>query len=121
MTGFYGLKSENRDITKLVDDLSLIDILEGTFKCPSLGKEKGKKSANADDKLTSSVRKAFSVLQPLRRGQSQNIAEIDICEDKKMSSVLSSASVAESGAEGDYRDILVDPSSSNEVGLEEYL
>ncbi|XP_030538032.1 uncharacterized protein LOC115746419 isoform X2 [Rhodamnia argentea] len=113
--GFYGLKSDNRDITKLVDDLSLIDILEGTCKCPSLGKEKGKKSANADDKLTQSVRKAFSVLQPLRRGQSQNIAEIDICEDKKMSSVLSSVSIAESGAEGDFRETYsVDPSSSNE-------
>ncbi|XP_056173752.1 uncharacterized protein LOC115692282 isoform X3 [Syzygium oleosum] len=113
--GFYGLKSDNRDITKLVDDLSLIDILEGTFKCPSLGKEKGKKSANADDKLTQSVRKACSVLQPLRRGQSQNLAEIEICEDKKISSVLSSASLAESGAEGDYRDMYsVDPSSSNE-------
>ncbi|KAI6707181.1 hypothetical protein NL676_010143 [Syzygium grande] len=113
--GFYGLKSDNRDITKLVDDLSLIDILEGTFKCPSLGKEKGKKSANADDKLTQSVRKACSVLQPLRRGQSQNLAEIEICEDKKISSVLSSASLAESAAEGDYRDMYsVDPSSSNE-------
>lgn len=113
--GFYGLKSDNRDITKLVDDLSLIDILGGTCKCPSLGKEKGKKSANADDKLTQSVRKACSVLEPLRRGQSQNLAEVDICEDKKISSVLSSTSLAESGAEGDYRDMYsVDPSSSNE-------
>ncbi|KAF8031340.1 hypothetical protein BT93_D0507 [Corymbia citriodora subsp. variegata] len=111
--GFYGLKSDNRDITKLVDDLSLSDILEGRFKCPSLGK--GKKSANADDKLTQSVRKACSVLQPLRRGQSQNLAETDICEDKKVSCMLSSVSLAESGTEGDYRDTYsVDPSSSNE-------
>ncbi|CAH2048277.1 unnamed protein product [Thlaspi arvense] len=38
--GAYGLKPEINDVTKLIEDLSLKKLLEGSCECPSLGKGK---------------------------------------------------------------------------------
>ncbi|KAJ4826154.1 hypothetical protein Tsubulata_037355 [Turnera subulata] len=81
--GLYGLKTDVRDITNLVDDLSLNELLDGTYKCPSLGKEKGKTAANTSENVLHSVRKACSILQPCRPAQLQSSAELDSCSNEK--------------------------------------
>ncbi|CAN0841188.1 hypothetical protein LINGRAHAP2_LOCUS3140 [Linum grandiflorum] len=77
VTAVYGLKAELHDITKLVDDLSLNDLLSGTYQCCRVGKEKGKKAANSTECLLRSFTKACSVLQVPKPSLSQNVAEID--------------------------------------------
>ncbi|KAJ0106080.1 hypothetical protein Patl1_17630 [Pistacia atlantica] len=82
--GAYGLKSDIDDITKHVDDLSLRDLLDGTYKCPSLGKDKGKKATNMNESFVQSVRKACSILPLAKPPQSQNFTEVDSCTNKKL-------------------------------------
>ncbi|KAJ0265693.1 Uncharacterized protein HA466_0019360 [Hirschfeldia incana] len=74
--GAYGLKPEINDVTKLVEDLSLNKLLEGSFECP-LGKDKMKKRENTNDTLLSVVRSVWSLLPTRRPVQSQTSAELD--------------------------------------------
>ncbi|XP_057810457.1 uncharacterized protein LOC131024914 [Salvia miltiorrhiza] len=76
--GMYGLKPDVFDITKLVNELPLHDLLSGNYTSPSISKDKGKKSASSNNDLMQSVRKACSVLQAKKGLQGQNCAEIDI-------------------------------------------
>ncbi|KAG5382804.1 hypothetical protein IGI04_034274 [Brassica rapa subsp. trilocularis] len=65
--GAYGLKPDINDVTKLVEDLSLNKLLEGSYECPPLGKDKMKKlDKTNNDTLLSVVRNVWSVL-PTRR------------------------------------------------------
>lgn len=118
-SGVYGLKSDSHDVTKLVDDLPLNELLYGNYQSPSLGKEKGKKATAVNESFLHSVRKSCSILQLPRPVQSQNISEIDSCSNKKMSMwLLSSVSVEASGVNGDSGDSsMIDMSSSNKVSL----
>ncbi|XVF10510.1 hypothetical protein REPUB_Repub07fG0189100 [Reevesia pubescens] len=102
--GLYGLKADVHDVTKLVEDLSLNELLDGSYECPSLGKEKGRKAANTTENFLHSVRKAWSIL-PLRRVQSQNFTDIDNSLHKKMS-MHPSSSISLSGSciNGDKED-----------------
>ncbi|CAL8157367.1 unnamed protein product [Prunus armeniaca] len=115
--GVHGLKSDNHDVTKLVDDVLLNELLDGTCKCPSLDKGKGKKPANVNDSFLHSVRKASFVLQLPRSVQPQHIAEVDSNSDKIMSPwPLSTSSVVTSGVNGDKGEpVITDLSSCNEV------
>ncbi|XP_031249622.1 uncharacterized protein LOC116107497 isoform X1 [Pistacia vera] len=103
--GAYGLKSDIDDITKHVDDLSLRDLLDGTYKCPSLGKDKGKKATNMNESFVQSVRKACSILPLAKPPQSQNFTEVDSCTNKKLvtcpSSSISSVSSSVDVDKGD--------------------
>ncbi|XP_012086811.1 uncharacterized protein LOC105645742 isoform X2 [Jatropha curcas] len=81
--GLYGLKTDVHDITKLVDNLSLNELLQGTYKCPSLGKEKEKIATNTMEDILHSVRKACSILQLSRSAQFQNFAEVDSFSNEK--------------------------------------
>ncbi|CAB4310414.1 unnamed protein product [Prunus armeniaca] len=114
--GVHGLKSDNHDVTKLVDDVLLNELLDGTCKCPSLDKGKGKKPANVNDSFLHSVRKASFVLQLPRSVQPQHIAEVDSNSDKIMSPwPLSTSSVVTSGVNGDKGEpVITDLSSCNE-------
>ncbi|EEC72881.1 hypothetical protein OsI_06660 [Oryza sativa Indica Group] len=60
--GTHGLRSDIRDITNHIENLSLSELLNGTYKYSSLGREKGKKVLRTKDELLVSVRKAFSML-----------------------------------------------------------
>ncbi|PQQ16641.1 uncharacterized protein Pyn_26891 [Prunus yedoensis var. nudiflora] len=115
--GVHGLKSDNHDVTKLVDDVLLNELLDGTCKCPSLDKGKGKKPANVNDSFLHSVRKASFVLRLPRSVQPQHIAEVDSNSDKIMSPwPLSTSSVVTSGVNGDKGEpVITDLSSCNEV------
>ncbi|XP_054810280.1 uncharacterized protein LOC129311832 [Prosopis cineraria] len=100
--GLYGLKHDIHDVTKPVEEPTLDELLKGTFDCPSLGKDKGKKTSNISDNFLSSVRKACSILHVLKSVQPQSMAEIDSSSSRKMSaSESSSVCVVESG---DNRD-----------------
>ncbi|BBH03407.1 hypothetical protein Prudu_014272 [Prunus dulcis] len=114
--GVHGLKSDNHDVTKLVDDVLLNELLDGTCKCPSLDKGKGKKPANVNDSFLHSVRKASFVLPLPRSVQPQHIAEVDSNSDKIMSPwPLSTSSVVTSGVNGDKGEpVITDLSSCNE-------
>ena len=101
LKGLYGLKHDTHDVTKLVDEQPLDELLRGTFDCPSLCKDKGKKAPNVNEGFLSSIRKACSILFP-KPGQSQNMAEMDNSSNKKMSGCqMSSSSVGESSGNGD--------------------
>lgn len=95
--GIYGLKLDTQDTTKLMDDPPLNDLLDGTYKCSSLVKDKGKKAANLNDDFLNSVRKSFSALHLSRPVQSQNIADMDNCSNKKMSTCLSGSVSGDKG------------------------
>lgn len=102
MSGLYGLKTDVHDITELIDDLSLNDLLDGIHKCASLGKEKGRKLTNVNENIMNSIRKACPILQPPRSSQSQSYMEIDTCSSEKMPLYNStSVSVALNGENGD--------------------
>lgn len=73
----YGLKPDVFDITKLVNELPLHDLLSGNYTSPTISKDKGKKSASSNNDLMQSVRKACSVLQAQKGLQVQNCPEID--------------------------------------------
>lgn len=105
MSGAYGLKSDIDDITKHVDDLSLRDLLDGTYKCPSLGKDKGKKATNVNESFGQSVRKACSILSLAKPPQSQSFTEMDSCTNKKLVTCPpSSISSLSSGVDVDKGD-----------------
>ncbi|GAV76139.1 hypothetical protein CFOL_v3_19614 [Cephalotus follicularis] len=106
--GVHGLKLDIDDLTKLVDDMSLNELLDGTFECPRLGKDKGKKAANMNTNILDSIRKAYSVLPHPRPIQSQNGTETDSSSFKKMPTFVVS------GANGDEEDpCTTDPYSCN--------
>ncbi|XP_024031978.1 uncharacterized protein LOC21390118 isoform X2 [Morus notabilis] len=113
--GVYGLKSDNHDVTKLIEDLPLNELLCGNYESPSLGKDKGKKAASGTETFLHSVRKACSTLVLPRSVQLQTNAETDSCINKKMSPwLLSSVSNEASGVNGDIGDSsAIDMCSSN--------
>ncbi|XP_028807185.1 uncharacterized protein LOC114761899 [Neltuma alba] len=100
--GLYGLKHDIHDVTKLMEEPTLDELLKGTFDCPSLGKDKGKKTSNITEQFFSSVRKSCSILHVPKAVQSQCTAEIDSSSNRKMSaSESSSVCVGQSGDNGD--------------------
>ncbi|TYI53721.1 hypothetical protein E1A91_D11G024400v1 [Gossypium mustelinum] len=110
--GLYGLKSDDiHDVTELVEDLSLNELLDGIYEHPILGIEKGRKATNTTENFLHSVKKVFSVL-PLRRVQSQNVTDMDSSSHKKTPLCpLSSVSIPACSANGDKEDTCsVDPS-----------
>ncbi|KAF8049357.1 hypothetical protein N665_2228s0002 [Sinapis alba] len=118
--GAYGLKPEINDVTKLVEDLSLNKLLEGSYECPSLGKDKMKKLENTNDALLSVVRNVWSVLPTKRPVQSQTSAELDACISRSLESPSSISatvngenSVKVNALDGDlsssYKDHCVNP------------
>lgn len=110
--GLYGLKSDDiHDVTELVEDLSLNELLDGIYEHPILGIEKGRKATNTTENFLHSVKKVFSVL-PLRRVQSQNVTDMDSSSHKKMPLCpLSSVSIPACSANSDKEDTYsVDPS-----------
>lgn len=85
--GAYGLKPDINDVTKLVEDLSLNKLLEGSYECPPLGKDKMKKlDKTNNDTLLSVVRNVWSVLPTRRPVQSQISAELDACISRSLES-----------------------------------
>ncbi|KAI9173702.1 hypothetical protein LWI28_005102 [Acer negundo] len=103
--GLYGLKSDVNDVTNLVDGLSLKDLLDGSYDCPSLNKDKGNKAANKNENFLLSVRKACTILPRSKPVQSPNYAEMDSSSNNNLLvSPPSSVSLVSSGVNSDQRD-----------------
>lgn len=86
--GVYGSKPDIYDLTKHVDELSLNGLLDGSHKCPSFTKDKGKKVANLNENILHSVREACSILRLQKPIQPQNFAGIDDTYNQKVSTCL---------------------------------
>lgn len=104
--GIYGLKPDLHDISKLMDDISLDELFDGTYKCPDLGKDKGKKAAHLTDNILDSVKKVCSVIRLPGMQHAKQVEEIDIQFNKKipLSSSPSNTSVV-NGTDGDENSL----------------
>lgn len=109
------MKPEINDVTKLIEDLSLNKLLEGSYECPSLAKDKKKKLENDNDSLLSVVRNVWSILPTRKPIQSQSSAELDACISRTLGSP-SSLSATLNGENSDKLNALNgDLSSSSKV------
>ncbi|XP_010261397.1 PREDICTED: uncharacterized protein LOC104600240 isoform X2 [Nelumbo nucifera] len=104
LLGIYGLKSDIHDITKHVDELSLNELFDDNYKCPSLCQDKGKKATNTSENILNLVRKACSILQFQRHAQSQNVVDIDSNNRKTSPWPLSSESCVKNSVDCDKGD-----------------
>ncbi|KAL3499293.1 hypothetical protein ACH5RR_038386 [Cinchona calisaya] len=73
----YGSKSNTFDVTKLVDELPLNELLDGSYNYLTLAKDKGKAVENSNENLLQSVRKACSLLRLQNPVHTQNSADTD--------------------------------------------
>lgn len=60
--GIYGLKSDLHDVTKHMEELSLDELLDGSYNYPKICPEKGKRTLHGNENIILSVRKACSIL-----------------------------------------------------------
>ncbi|XP_020677307.1 uncharacterized protein LOC110095923 isoform X1 [Dendrobium catenatum] len=74
--GTHGSKSDIHDIAKNLDELSLCELLDGSYKFPKLLVDKGKKYSNSNDSILLSVRKACSILCPPPHGIAENASNL---------------------------------------------
>nr|XP_043607791.1 uncharacterized protein LOC122579647 isoform X2 [Erigeron canadensis] len=75
--GVYGLKHDICDFEKHVDEVSLNELLDGSYKCPESVKEKEKKPEVLIGSILPSVREACSVLQLQKHNQTPTVAAVD--------------------------------------------
>lgn len=78
--GVYGSKHDICDFAKNVDEVSLNELLDGSYKCPDSIKEKEKKTEILNGSILVSVREACSILQlqkPSQTSQTPNVASVD--------------------------------------------
>ncbi|KAK9147372.1 hypothetical protein Scep_006129 [Stephania cephalantha] len=81
--GIYGLRSDIHDVTKHVDEVSLNDLLDGSYKWCNQYPVRGKKAGNANENIVNLVRNACSILQPLRTVRQQSNIELESISNKK--------------------------------------
>lgn len=116
-SGVYGSRPDSEDVTKRLDELLLDDLLDGSYKCPSLMKDKGKKSSNSSSNLLNSVGEVWSILQK-RKAKPQAVeTDFGYYRDNMPSCLLNSGPVTLK-SETDKGDIdMADLSSSQKVSL----
>lgn len=121
-SGVYGSRPDLEDVTKHVDELSLKELLDGSYNCPSFTKDKGKKSTNSNSNILHSVRDVWSILQT--RKVKPQIVEIDCgyYRDNIPSCLLTSGSSVASKSGSDKQDTsMTDLSSCQKVSLKRNL
>ena len=92
-SGMYGLKPEFHNISKFVEDISLDQLLDGSYKSPTDGKDKARKPANVNENILDSVLKAFSILRLHGLQKEKQTEEMDIHVDKKISLISSHSNI----------------------------
>lgn len=80
----YGSKSNIFDVSKHVDELPLNELLDGSYNCPSLVKDKGKGTKDSNESILNSVTKACSLLRLQSPVEAQNSAERDNSYNQKV-------------------------------------
>lgn len=88
--GSHGFKSDTHDIVKQLEELSLFDLLNGSYQYSMLPMDKGKKSSNSIDNILYSVRKACSILCPPPHALVENGNNSKACQDPSFSTGSSS-------------------------------
>ncbi|XP_058086612.1 uncharacterized protein LOC131233813 [Magnolia sinica] len=113
--GIYGLKSDIHDVAKLVDELSLNELLDGSYKFPASCQQKGKKASNSYENIVCSVKKACSILSHHNAVESLNLVELDGSGNRRMNAcVLSSSSrVTSRNDEDTSKDICMEDLASS--------
>ena len=96
--GTHGLKPDVHDVTKLTDDISLDELLDGSYKCSNLGKDMENKVANGNANILDSVTKACSVLRlrGLQHGKQAEESDINVEKNIPLLSSPSNRSAANS-------------------------
>lgn len=100
----YGLRPDVFDITKHVNELSLHELIRGSYTCPCIAKDKGKKVTSSNNDLLRSVRNACSVLQAQKVLQAQNCTEIDNSCVRRVSTGLVTVTSAVGQTDGQKGD-----------------
>lgn len=112
--GVYGSKHDMCDFAKNVDEVSLNELLDGSYKCPNSIKEKEKKTENLNGSILVSVREACSILQLQKAGQTSqtpNVGPVDGNQNHNASSSCLPNAAMNDDNKGDTGD----PSSCNKV------
>ncbi|XP_074264787.1 uncharacterized protein LOC141587234 [Silene latifolia] len=100
--GMYGLKPDVHDVTKLMVDISLDELLDGTYQCPTIGKDERTRTPSLNNNVLDSVRKVFSLIRPQGLQQDKQTEELDIQAIKKIPSSSSpSSNSVENVSDGD--------------------
>lgn len=113
MSGSYGLKSDIKDISNLLEDISLDDLLNGNSKYLKLRQDKEKQVPDTKETFEHLVRRAFSVLPAGKHLRHPRLSDMD---SKKTPSSSVSPPIAASFGITDQADISeVTMSSCNKV------
>ncbi|KAK8939582.1 hypothetical protein KSP40_PGU015786 [Platanthera guangdongensis] len=83
ISGSHGFKSDTHDIIKQLEELSLFDLLNGSYQFSMLPVDKGKKSSNSNDSILLSVRKACSILCPPAHALAENSSNSKACQSSQ--------------------------------------
>ncbi|KAJ0811179.1 hypothetical protein HanPSC8_Chr17g0747881 [Helianthus annuus] len=108
--GVYGSKHDIRDLVKHVEDVSLNELLDGSYKCPNSVKVKEKSTEALNGSILQSVREACSVLHLQKLSQTPKVPAADTTYNYSASSFLPNTSTNDEN-KGDAAD----PSPSNKV------
>lgn len=117
-SGVYGSKHDICDFGKHVDEVSLNELLDGSYKCPDSMKDKEKKTEAVNGRILLSVREACSILQlkkPGQTSQTPNVTPVD--GNHNASSSLPNAAISGANMNDDNKGDAGDPSSCKKVSL----
>ncbi|KAL9679044.1 hypothetical protein QQ045_016897 [Rhodiola kirilowii] len=107
--GYYGLKPDLHDITKQVNELSLTEhsleeLLDDTFLCQDVDKDRGNNTKNTNEKVVQSIKTVCSILVPQRPAQLEASSELEANLIKRVSPGMPFASYAPSSIVDGKRD-----------------
>lgn len=111
----YGSKSNFFAVSNHVDELPLNELLDGSYNCPSLMREKGKGAENSSENFLSAVNKAFSVLRVEGPVQAQNSVD----RENNFNQTPSVATVASPTSRNDQGVYSVNQPSANKLSFED--
>ena len=115
-SGVYGSKQDIYDFEKHVDEISLNELLDGSYKCPKSIKENEKKTEILHKSILVSIRAASSILQLQKPKQPQNVAPVDGTNTHNASSSLPNPAASGTSTNNDSKGD-ADPSSCNKVSF----
>ncbi|CAH9089756.1 unnamed protein product [Cuscuta epithymum] len=103
--GSYGLKSDTLDVAEKMEDMSLEELLDGSYMSPLFTKYKEKKATSSNESLLHAIRNACSLLQKPERVKSCS-------DDDKIAEPMHIASFSATEADGIKADACTSAVSS---------
>ncbi|CAH9068966.1 unnamed protein product [Cuscuta europaea] len=103
--GNYGLKSDTLDVAEKMEDMSLEELLDGSYMSPLFTKDKEKKATSSNESLLHAIRNACSLLQKPERVKSCS-------DDDKIAEPMHIASSSATEADGNKADACTSAVSS---------